>query len=206
MPNMTQTSALTAALTASLALAASATANVTEIGEFTGDVFEGFEAIGPPAPWDGPMPIFGGAATFDDEFTDPWIATSLSGGDNVTVLPYDGNLMGLAPTGWSRFNFSTPIVQFGGFFATTMQAAGGRANFYGEDGELIESFDLEVSVGEWGWHGWESSEPIFSIELHTAKNPGTTTVYDNLQMTFLPAPGALTVLAFAAAGTRRRRC
>jgi hypothetical protein len=54
-------------------------ADVVAIDPFSGDQFEGFESIQPAGPYMGQMPIFSGAATFDDEFTDPWITFSLSG-------------------------------------------------------------------------------------------------------------------------------
>lgn len=194
-----------AALAGVFAFAGAAAADVTPIDPFTGDAIETFEAIGPPAPYDGPMPIFGGGATMDDNFTDPWIVTSLSDPDN-TLFPFDGNFMGLTPTGWTVFEFQTPVTRFGGYFGhLTLELAAGDVTFYDGDGAVIDSVDHDVPYNEWTWRGWESDEPISRIEFHTGANPGVPSVFDNLQVAYVPAPGALALLAIGAIRSRRRR-
>lgn len=187
-----------------LVLTASATASVVVIGEFTGDLFEGFEGISSPAPWPGPMPIFGGAATFDDQFSDPWIVNSLTG-NNQTIFAYDGNFMGLAPTGWTRWTFDTPVHRFGGFFASVQQGVGGSVRFLDANGTVMDTLAFSATAGGWSWHGWESSNPVSSIEILAGANPGTTMIYDNMQISFIPAPSALAMLLIGAGTMRRRR-
>ena len=185
-------------------LAVSAGASVTSIGEFTGDLFEGFENFSAPAPWPGPMPIFNGAATFDDQVTDPWIVNSLTGGD-LTLFAYDGNFMGLAPTGWTRWTFDAPMHRFGGFFGSTLPGVGGAARFLDGDGAVIESVAFSTVAGQYSWHGWEVEGGFVTVEILAGANPGTTMVYDNMQASYLPAPGALALLMLGAGAMRRRR-
>jgi len=192
------------AILAGVLVSGSAMADVTPIGEFTGDAFEGFENIAPPGPFDGT--VFGGQATMEDEFADPVIATNFFSGDGeVQLFPYDGNFMGLSPTGWTTFTFDTPVTQFGGFFGQVNDFPSDAVTFFDEQGQEIDSIDFDLPVGEWTWHGWESDVPIASIEILAGENPTLTTVYDNLQVTFVPAPGALALLAVGACAPRRRR-
>jgi len=188
-----------------LALAGNATAAVTPIGEFTGDAFENFENIGPPNQYPGGMAVFGGAAMFNDLLTNaPWITTSLTG-PNGTVFPYDGFFMGLAPTGWSVFDFDTPVTRFGGFLAAAFTSDPGNVSFFDEKGDLLETIAISLPTTTWTWYGWESTEGISRIELRAGLNPGTTLVLDNMQMSFVPAPPAALALAAMGLWTPRRR-
>ncbi len=182
----------------------SAGADVTAIGPFTGDASEGFENIIPPGPYAGPMPIFGSADTIDDFYTDPWIATVLSGG-GYELYPYNGNLMGLTPTGWTVFDFDTPVLKFGGYMGTVNAGPPGDVTFFDNEGVVIETQAFSLPQGDWAWRGWESDVPVGSILIHTGANPGFTGVYDDLQVSYVPEPGAAALLAIGAALTIWRR-
>lgn len=183
---------------------ASAQAAVMSIAQFIGDASETFENIAPPGPW--PGAIFGGAATMSDAFAgNPVITFNLSDGTN-NLVAYDGTFMGLTPTGWTHFDFDTPVARFGGFFAhETASNPGGTITFYDENGGTIDSQALNIEYNTWNWFGWESDTPIKSIDIHTGPNPGATAVYDNLEITYAPAPGALALLGACACFSRRRR-
>lgn len=186
--------------------AASAAADISSVTEFTGDFTETFEGIIAPGPHAGPMPIFGGQATMDDQLTDAWISNILSGGGGESLVAYDGNLMGLAPTGWTEFVFSTPATQFGGFFGTGSASSGGSATFYDANGGIIDTVAFHTTEWEWTWHGWHSDEAFSKVVIHANVNPGVVGVYDNFQVNLVPAPAGLA--AFIGAGvmlTRRRR-
>lgn len=170
-----------------LACAAVPVSAVSPIKPFVGDVFEGFESIQSPGPHMGPMPIFSGASTFDDEFTDPWITFNLSG-PGGEIVPFNGNLMGLNPTGWTVFEFEEPVVRFGGYMGLVNENQGGSVSFFDAQGALIETLSFSLPVGQWEWHGWESDVPMARIVIHPSENPGTTAVYDDLQASF---PAAL---------------
>lgn len=199
----TKTTALLAGAIASC-LTLTASASVVEIGEFVGDVFENFEGIAAPGPIAGGMPIFGGTATFDDFYSDPWITTVLSSPD-INIFAYDGNYMGLAPTGWTRWTFETPVYKFGGYFATTFQGADGRVRFLDDQGNEIDTLAFSTEAGQWSWHGWQSTVGIAVIEIQSDVNPGLITVFDNMQASMVPAPGAMTLLVLGFGFTRRRR-
>jgi hypothetical protein len=179
-------------------------AQVTPIGEFVGDATETFENIGPPGTFSGA--IFGGDALMQDVLAgNPVITFNLSDGVN-NLFAYDGTFMGLSPTGWTSFTFDTPVVKFGGFFAhLTSSNPTSSISFFDETGGLIEAQTLSVVYNEWNWFGWESDTPIGSIVINIAETPGATGVYDNLQITYVPAPGALALLAVGACVSRRRR-
>lgn len=180
---------------------------VVPIGEFTGDAFEGFENIIPPGPHTGPMPIFGGSATFDDNFVDPWIVNSLSTSPPLDelMLAYNGNLMGLTPTGWTVFEFDTPIVRFGGYFGMLSDVAGGNVSFLDAQGATVETLDFEIPRNEWTWRGWSSDEPISSVVVHLNANPGFATIFDDMQVTYVPEPVAAMALGGLGLLAWRRR-
>jgi hypothetical protein len=182
-----------------------ANAGVVTIGEFTGDAYEGFEAIIPPGPYAGPMPIFGGAATIDDVYADPWISFNLVSGTGDELLPYNGNLMALTPTGWTNFEFATPALKFGGFIGVVNPVTGGNVTFYDESSAVIDTLPLDLPLAEWAWCGWESDVPIARVEIHPNVNPGMTAVFDDMQVTFVPEPGALGLLSVGATLVLRRR-
>jgi hypothetical protein len=187
-------------------VAGTAHAAISTIGEFTGDATETFENIGPPQPYPGGMSIFGGDAVFNDTFTNaPWITPNLTDFSNE-LFAYDGAFMGLAPTGVVTFQFDTPILQFGGFFGHLSQGvSGGSISFLDDEGATIETLPFDLGYNQWSWFGWESDTPISGIAMSTGANPGFTTVYDNLQISHVPAPGALALLAIGGCMCRRRR-
>lgn len=186
-----------------------ALADVTAIGEFTGDGTETFENIASPGGVPGPVDIFGGAATINDSLANQLVlATVVSSSDtgHENFFPHNGFLMGLVPTGWTTIEFDTPVSQFGGFFGSAAFHNGGGVTFFDEDGNAIGSDDMEITAMQWDWHGWESDTPISSIQIRASADPSAPMVMDNLQYTAVPAPGALALLAVGtfAAGRRRR--
>lgn len=182
-----------------------ASAAIVPVGEFTGDAYEGFEGIIAPGPYSGPMPVFGSAGTFDDTYSDPWIANSLSSGSGDTLFPYGGNLMGLTPTGWTTFTFATPVYKFGGYMGTVNTVSGGNVTFYDGEGLTLEALSFDLPLASWTWRGWESDVPVGSITIHTGANPGFTGVYDDMQLSYVPEPGALALLAAGVVMLIRRR-
>lgn len=203
-----RTATVTIAIATACAVASAATADVTSIGEFTGEHSETFENIGSPGGLPGPATIFGGAGTANDPLANTLIlATVVSSSDTdfEPFFPYNGFLMGLVPTGQVVFEFETPVTQFGGFFGSAAFHSGGSILFRDEAGGEIDSFDFNVTAMEWGWQGWQSDTPIASIEIDASANPGAPLVFDELQITPIPAPGAIALLMLGAAVQRRRR-
>src|SRR5689334_920051 len=74
-------------------------AAITPIPEFAGDRQEGFEHVQGSGQ---NLPVFNNTATWSGNIAPPVIATSDTNTvAQVTVLPFDGNLMGLMPVGTS---------------------------------------------------------------------------------------------------------
>lgn len=195
-------------LAAAALVAGAAHADVTPIGEFTGEFWENFEDIAPPGGYGGAMNIFGGAGTVADTLANTVvIATSVASADTnwENVYPYNGFLMGLTPTGWTRFTFNTPVMQFGGYFGSAAIQSGGTVTFRDEEGTVLTTLPISIPEMEWNWHGWQSDVPIGSVEIHSSASPGLPLVFDDLQASVVPAPGSLALLAFAGVAASRRR-
>lgn len=188
-----------------LALAAGAYAAVTPIGEFNGDLSEGFEAIYSPGAYPGPIPIFGGFATLDDNIAHTIVISYVWQGGGGVVYPYNGNLFSGAVVGTEIFTFSTPIQQFGGFFTTVGPIADGTIIFRDEFGAAIDTLPMTITPAEWGWQGWSSSIPFKSIEIIGNNVPGISTQLDDLQLSYVPEPSTLGLIALGLGSLFGRR-
>ena len=201
---MTRTAAI---VCAAAGFASVAGAQVTGIGPFTGDEYEGFEGIAPPGQVSGPVDVFSGDGTVNDQFAGILvIATNLiSFGTNEEIFPYNGNLMGLSVTGFTEFTFDTPATDFGGYFGTTDILSGGTISFYDESDALIETVAMELPLNDWQWWGWNSSTPFSRVLVNSNTNPGSPIVFDDLRVSFVPAPAGSAVLAIGGLLAARRR-
>ncbi len=188
-----------------LCAATAASAGVTPIPEFTGDMFEGFENLYPPGGYPAPFDIFEGQGTFDDIIAHYcMIAISLySVPEDTYIFPYDGNLMGGSVTGWAGFQFDTPVTEFGGYIGTADRLSGGTATFFDASGNVIDTLPLTIELGQWGWHGWSSDVPISRVELRGSSTIDLPTVFDNMRAT-VPEPASFSLIALGAALLLRR--
>ncbi len=181
-------------------------AAVVEIPEFTGDMFEGFENLYPPGGYPAPFAIFEGQGTFDDIIAHYcMIAISLySVPTDTYIYPYSGNLMGGSVTGWAAFEFTTPVMQFGGYIGTTDILSGGSVTFMDVNGQVIDTVPLRIDLGQWSWHGWSSTTPISRVEVRGSEAIGLPIVFDDMRAT-IPEPATVTMLAAGAVLLLRRR-
>ncbi|HLO40826.1 MAG TPA: hypothetical protein VK176_07365 [Phycisphaerales bacterium] len=195
-----------AGVAAAMGLASTAMAGVTPVAEFNGTLSEGFEAISMPGGYPGPMSIFGGQATLVDTLANFHVITFVWSGPAGDLLPYNGNLMGGCVAGSTLFTFATPVAQFGGYLSTVGTQGGGTVIFRDVNGDEIDTLSLDITPTQWTWNGWSSTTPIGSIEVIGANIPMVSTQFDDLQVTFVPAPGAglLAGAGLIAAGRRRR--
>ena len=192
---------------AAAGLVSSAGAQVSAIGPFTGDAYEGFEGIAPPGSVTGPVDIFSGEGTVNDQFAGILVIASnlVSFVTNEEIFPYNGNLMGLSVTGFSTFTFDTPATEFGGYFGTADNLSNGTISFYDESDSLIQTVPMELPLNDWQWWGWSSTTPFSRVSIAGNTNPGTPIVFDDLQVSFVPAPASATLLAAGGLLAVRRR-
>jgi hypothetical protein len=190
----------TVALVTSTALAF----DVVPVGPFTGDITEGFENIYAPGSYP-VVPVFDGLAEMTDSLANIGVITNVWNGPGGTVYPYNGNLMGGTPAGSTLFDFSTPVMQFGGYLSTVSDVSDGTITFRDERGGVIGSLPYSVTPTIWAWQGWSSDTPIKSIEV-TGNGPfgNRPMQYDDLQV-IVPEPGTLGLLIIGAGLLRRRR-
>ena len=185
---------------------AAASADVIPIGQFSGDMFEGFEAIGSPGGYPGPFEIFDGQAVMDDDLAHTvMIAYSLySGITEESIYPYNGNLMGGLPTGWGYIEFDTPVVDFGGYIGTADNLTGTTFTFKDDAGAVIDTLPVTLTLAEWTWCGWHSDTPIARIEILGNTSPGLGLTFDDLRAN-VPEPTSLSLLVIGVGLARRRR-
>lgn len=185
---------------------ASASAALVPIGEFTGEMFEGFEAIGAPGGYPGPMDICGGRAAMDDTLAHTvMIAYSLQSGiSGESIYPYNGNLMGGLPTGWGYVEFDTPVVDFGAFIGTADTLTGTTFTFKDETGTVIDTVPVSLQLADWTWCGWHSDTPIARIEILGSVTPGFGVTFDDLRAN-VPEPASLSLLLIGVGLVLRRR-
>jgi len=121
------------------------------------------------------------------------------------VAPLSGMMCG--QLGVAQWTFTQPVSDFGAWFE----------NNSGQDNATVRFFDAQnVMVGQviagipfaegWTWNGWHSDVP-FTRMVVSGNGVGNGFLwYENVQVNAaIPAPGCLTVLALAAATSRRRR-
>ncbi len=201
---MTRTAAI---VCAAAGFVTSAEAQVLPTGPFTGDAYEGFEAIAPPGSVSGPVDIFSGEGTANDQFANIIvIALNLvSFVTNEEIFPYNGNLMGLSVTGFTTFTFDSPATDFGGYFGTADNLSNGTVSFYDENDGLIQTLSMELPLNDWQWWGWSSATPFSRVSIMGNTNPGSPIVFDDLQVSFVPAPASAALLAAGGVIVARRR-
>ena len=194
-----------AACIALLALGAGARADVVATGEFAGQDYETFEAVGTPGGYPGAMPIFGGAATVADSLANTVVIAFNWFGPAGEVLPYGGNLMGGTPAGTTVFTFDEAVTDFGGYFNTVADVGGGSAVFRDEDGFAVATLSFDLTPTEWTWLGWHSDAGFTTVELTGNAGGGFGFQFDNLTYNSVPGPGAGAFVAIAGLCAARRR-
>lgn len=194
-----------AAIFAACAAVVSAQADVTAIGEFSGEAFETFENVAPPGTYPAPFAIFEGNVTVDDSLAHIFPITFIWSGPSGEVLPFDGNLFGGTVAGTAIFEFGTAVTHFGGWINTVSPVGGGTVVFKDASGAVIDTVTLTNNPVEWTWFGWQSDVAISTIEMTGTAGPGFGFLFDNLTLNYVPAPTTLGLLGLGAAGALRRR-
>jgi hypothetical protein len=182
-----------------------ASAQVTEIGPFAGELADSFESYWPSF-IGSEGDVFDGAATLrstSGETRVHFIAGSELIGD--AVFPRTGRVMA-GVTEPALWEFNTPAIRFGGYFDNNSGADDATADFYDVDGGLIDSRVVSIPVADdvWVWRGWESDVPIGSIVITGNGIERGFIWYDDIVMDVVPEPAAFALLLIGAAAVLRR--
>jgi|GEM_PF-1589276 len=186
-----------------------ANADVVATGQFVGDYSENFENIAPLGMTPGPASTFADHCVTGDIFAGGvMIANNLTSFlTETSILPFNGNLMGGSVTGKMSFDFDAPMHAFGGMIGTADILTESYAVFIDDDGFTIDTVDFTLGgPGEWNWFGWTSDAAFTRVEIHAAPNPGLPIVFDDMQVSAVPAPTTASIIALTGlAATCRRR-
>jgi hypothetical protein len=166
---------------------AAASAQVAPIGPFTGTDSEGFESQSAQA--------FNHCVVgrvFNDQgelcsrssigahIATQWIFT-------CTLFPHSGGHFFGSAEGLAEYTFDTPVLRFGGYFATNFSVPAGTAEFYDAGGNLLASLPIDLlSTCTWTWNGWDAGAgpPIQSVHIIGAQVSGGFIQMDDLVADF----------------------
>jgi len=176
----------------SLCLAASAAAQITPVGPFTGDQSEGFEATGAQ----------GFVACLPNRvFNNSGDLCGANGGSNLLVSSGWGFRCSISPNSGARFfgsagdpakyTFDQDITSFGGYFGTNSWEAGNPTNafvsveFYARGGAPIGTVTANVTPDcQWTWNGWTSTVGVAEIIVRNSIFGGAFVDMDDMEIRF----------------------
>ncbi|MEE9293890.1 MAG: hypothetical protein V3W34_02850 [Phycisphaerae bacterium] len=183
-----------------------ANAQIVAIGEFTGDLSEGFETQ-PPGQFDVFIDVFGGQGIVQTVTGGAGVHITSGWAFNGTVFPHGGSFfMGSAGPAL-EWIFDVPALQFGGFFTTNSGTSDAVASFYDEFDNLLASLVVTAPASNnWVWNGWETQGVgIKRVIIDGNAFNGGFIMHDDMQYTAIPAPGVLGLFAIGFGMARRRR-
>ena len=174
-------------------LAASASAQITPIGPFTGDAQEPFECRVVFKPCMDPdcTTMFGSATNT--------LCTPGASGCHTTggwsfrcvIRPHGGNMFFGSAGGWVRYTFDPPVRQFGGYFGSNAPRQGENNDptltFRDESGNELGKAIQKVGDGDckWYWGGWKSTgAPIAEVDVVGKLFGGAFIDMDDMEISF----------------------
>lgn len=194
----------TLASCAFLAVAGMASAGIMNVGPFTGDLQEGWESGQADGQFLPTIQAFGGFATVNTPNGGNGLHTT-SGWNSLQ--PRSGvRLFGTIANG-AEFVFDDPISKFGGYFSSIFSTTGGVATVYNQNNQQIAAVNISMAMNTWTWNGWMATDGdlIGRVVIQNNENGGAFIMTDDMEVGFIPAPGALALLGLAGLASRRRR-
>jgi hypothetical protein len=145
---------------------ASALAQITAVGPFTGPHTEGFETQ-PASPGTLytclPGRIFNGTADICDPTTDSLVMPSFWSLFCI-AMPHQGARYVVGLEGPLEITFDAPVTRFGGYFATVGGTDGALVTFSDSSGP-IGTAQMTTDQCNWLWNGWESGVAFTRITI-----------------------------------------
>ena len=137
-----------------LALGASASAQVTVIGPFTGSDSETFETKPYGQSTCVPGRVFNNKGDLCGSPGTITISSNLS--QTCVINPHGGtHFAGSSPT--ALYTFDSPIAKFGGYFGSSNGSANASVAFIDGSGQKIASVVAKVPADcNWYWNGWQA--------------------------------------------------
>jgi hypothetical protein len=178
--------------------------DVILIGPFQGKLSEDFNSITQTKYQD--LSIMGGAATVHNLTPGGALAIEFSSSLGGRLLSSHSPPFMLGQLGISEWEFTEPVVQFGGYFGNNSRFDDARIDFFDVNGGLIDSLTVTVPKArfpqDWTWNGWQSDVPIKSFVV-----TGNDTVFvsgfiwfDDVQATpasVIPEPSSLALFGWS---------
>jgi hypothetical protein len=182
----------------------SASADITPIGSFVGDASDNFDQH-TTIMTEQSLPVFDSMGTLENLSAGGAIKVEFSsqflGHQVVSITGMMAGQLGVA-----QWVFNTPAVRFGGMWENNSGTDDATVEFYDVNDNLIDTVIADVPFGVgWTWNGWESDVPFTRIVVTGNGVVNGFLWYENMQVTFVPAPPAGAMLLLAAFGSRRRR-
>jgi len=176
----------------SLCLAATAAAQVTTVGPFTGDESEGFET---QVAGQFSLCIQGRVFNNNGDLCGPFgnAGMHITGGWGFmcSLPPHSGTRLFGSANGPCEFTFDTDVTTFGGYFATNSWAAGNplghtvTVEFRDRMGNLIDSELATVTDNcTYTWNGWTSGTGIASVRITNSAFGGGFVDLDDMEIVF----------------------
>jgi hypothetical protein len=178
----------------SLCLAATAAAQVTAVGPFTGDQSDGFET---QVAGQFSLCIQGRVFNNNGDLCGPFgnAGMHITGGWGFmcSLPPHSGTRLFGSANGPAEFTFDTDVTAFGGYFATNSWAAGNPSNhsvtveFRDRMGNLIDTETAVVTDNcTYTWNGWSSNTGIASVRIINSAFGGAFVDLDDMEITMGP--------------------
>jgi hypothetical protein len=167
-----------------LALCATASAQITVIGPFTGSDSETFESKPYGQSTCVPGRVFNNKGDLCAASGAITISSSLS--QTCLITPHGGTHFAGSAGGAAVYTFDSPISKFGGWFGSSAGSANAIVAFFDGNGQKISSLPAKIPADcNWYWNGWQADAGavVQRVEIHASPTSVTSQVQmDDMQI------------------------